>query len=956
VNRQEFLSAALPDAGHYCVAGVKNNRMRHTYAETLEEINDVVDALLAEQYDLYLAYATFSTKERSQLNAMLMKSFWLDIDCGEDKADKGKGYATQADGMRALIDFCKATGLPKPTVNNSGRGLHVFWILDVPVTKDEWSPVADRLKLACRRYGLIADPAVTADEARILRIPGTLNFKDPKAPKQVHNVCTGKTLRFVEFRDILDGLDLPEQAKPKPLGEAFAGIKRELDPVTQALLANNVSKFSTIARRSIKGTGCAQIKYIVTQQADVEEPLWRAGLSIAWHCADNETAIHKMSSKHPDYTRANTIEKAHLTKGPYLCATFRELNPDLCEKCKHKFSSPIQLGKEVQEYTPPVPVETAPSETAATEEAPESAEALMEDPADIVDTLQSYTPPFPYFRGKHGGLYRKGKDEDDPDRLVYEYDIYVTKRIDDPVDGMCAEINLHTPVDGHRRFVTPCSNINSPDKFRDIMSRNGVMANKKGMDELMQYHIDYVKELQRRGQTPDQARLQFGWMDRDAKFVIGNREVGPRKTGYSPASSATLNVVPYYEPKGTIPNWKRAFNLLVGDQNSAQAFALMSTFGSPLVKFSGFKGALISLVNNKSGTGKTTILKLINSVWGHPEETMLQKEDTYMSKQNRLGILNNLPATIDEITNMRSEEASDMAYAITLGRGRNRMEAAVNRERLNTTRWALIAVATGNSFLSDKLGALKATADGELMRIIEIEIALAENPDANELIDVLSENYGVAGETYIRYIINNRQEVMRSIDKMRARIVHDTKATRKERYWVNVVAVNMVGGIIAQKLGLHDYNMRAIYNWAVDYFSNMRAVADNHIVDAEHILGEFLNENISSYLVVDKLKINPVTGTHVVKPVQHRVVVRYENDTKMMYVSKKDFKEYCVERQFNVDHAVNECSRDYKYKGVTKKRMTAGTGVTTPPVEVFYFHAQTQPPELELMERRADEL
>jgi len=210
----------------------------------------------------------------------------------------------------------------------------------------------------------------------------------------------------------------------------------------------------------------------------------------------------------------------------------------------------------------------------------------------------------------------------------------------------------------------------------------------------------------------------------------------------------------------------------------------MSTFGSPLVKFSGFKGALISLVNNKSGTGKTTILKLINSVWGHPEETMLQKEDTYMSKQNRLGILNNLPATIDEITNMRSEEASDMAYAITLGRGRNRMEAAVNRERLNTTRWALIAVATGNSFLSDKLGALKATADGELMRIIEIEIALAENPDANELIDVLSENYGVAGETYIRYIINNRQEVMRSIDKMRARIVHDTKATRKERYWV----------------------------------------------------------------------------------------------------------------------------------------------------------------------------
>jgi energy-coupling factor transporter ATP-binding protein EcfA2 len=471
------------------------------------------------------------------------------------------------------------------------------------------------------------------------------------------------------------------------------------------------------------------------------------------------------------------------------------------------------------------------------------------------------------------------------------------------------------------------------------------------MDDLMQYHIDYVKELQRRGQSPDQARLQFGWMDKDSKFIIGNREVGPRKTGYSPASSATLNIVNYYEPKGTLAGWKRSFNLLVGDENSPQAFAIMSTFGSPLVKFSGIKGALISLVNNRSGTGKTTILKLINSVWGHPEETMLQKEDTYMSKQNRLGVLNNMPATIDEITNMRPEDVSDMAYAITLGRGRNRMEAAVNRERLNTTRWALIAVATGNSFLSDKLGALKATADGELMRLIEIEIDLAENPEATELLDSLSENYGLAGETYIRYIVNNRNEVSRSIDKMRERIIRDTGAQRKERYWVNVVAVNIVGGIIAQKLGLHDYNMRAIYKWAISYFSNMRSVAETHVVETEHILGEFLNENISSYLVVDKSKINPVTGSHVVKPVQHRVIVRYEIDTKLMFIAKKEFKEYCVSRQINVDNAVKECSHDYTYRGLSKKRLTAGTGVTSPPVEVYTFYAPIQPSDLDAQDR-----
>ena len=938
MNRQEFFSVVVPLDGYYCVAGARNGRLHHKFASSVEEIEEIVETLVAGKYDVYFACSSFKTKERSQDNAMGARSFWLDIDCGESKAKPDKhgrigGYATQELGLEALHEFCSATGLPVPWVNNSGRGWHAFWMLDNDIPAAEWVVTADRLKAATRKYGLIADPAVTADSARILRVPGTLNYKDPSAPLDVAVHQTAEPVPYTRFKAILEGLDLPT-AKPRMSGTLFEGAKaRALDPVTQALLSNSVSRFSTIAMKSLKGTGCAQIKNLIQNQGDIDEPLWRAGLSIAWTCVDKDTAIHKLSNRHPEYDAAYTLEKAGLTKGPYRCDTFAELSPGLCEGCTLKLSSPIQIGKEIEEYDYKAKVEET-SELPPTE----SQDVSPEESEAVLDSLVTYTPPFPYFRGKNGGLYRKGKDED-PDRLIYDYDIYITKRIDDPVDGMCAEINLHTPVDGHRRFVAPCSHINSQDKFRDLMSKNGVMANAKGMGELMQYHIDFVKELQRRGQKPDMARLQFGWSDKDTKFVIGNREISSKKVQYSPASSFTVNVIPFYEQKGSIEEWKKSFNVMVGDENSAQAFALMSTFGSPLIKFTGVKGAMISLVSNASGTGKTTILKLINSVWGHPTESMLQKDDTYMSKQNRLGVLNNICATVDEITNMRPEEVSDTVYSVTTGRGRNRMESSTNRERLNTTRWSLIAVTTGNSFLSDKLGALKSTPDGELMRLLEIEVKLADNPDAARLLEALEENYGLAGDIYIQYVLQNLPDIVAMIDKVKRRIIKDSNAQRKERHWVSVAASNIVGGVVAQKLGLHDYNMKAVYRWAVAYFSTMRSTAESHIVDTAHILGEFLNENISAYLVMDATRINITSGTHVVKAVHHRVSARYENDTNTLYVSKKEFKEYCVSRQMSLERALKECSADYAFVGAAKKRMAAGTGVSAPAVEVFQFRA-----------------
>ena len=69
---------------------------------------------------------------------------------------------------------------------NSGDGLHVYWISDVPLSPDEWRAYADGLEALLLREGVKCDAGLTTDVARILRVPGTLNHKYiPPQPVQL---------------------------------------------------------------------------------------------------------------------------------------------------------------------------------------------------------------------------------------------------------------------------------------------------------------------------------------------------------------------------------------------------------------------------------------------------------------------------------------------------------------------------------------------------------------------------------------------------------------------------------------------------------------------------------------------------------------------------------------------------------------------------------------------------
>ena len=135
--------------------------------------------------DIYFAPAGFGSAEsRKGNNVVSVRGFWLDFDCGEDKAAAGKGHATVQLVWDALVRICPQIGIPLPThVVLSGGGLHCHWLLTESLDPAAWKVTAKRVKRLTEVFGLRADPSRTADIASLMRLPGTWNYKyDPPRP------------------------------------------------------------------------------------------------------------------------------------------------------------------------------------------------------------------------------------------------------------------------------------------------------------------------------------------------------------------------------------------------------------------------------------------------------------------------------------------------------------------------------------------------------------------------------------------------------------------------------------------------------------------------------------------------------------------------------------------------------------------------------------------------------
>lgn len=914
----DLLDAVLAPDGWYAVVGIKNKKTRQHLVETREEVNELIQDMLEEERDVYFGCAKYETGDnRTGDNAKYFKALWVDIDCGEDKAASGEGYIDQATGLQELQRFCKTIGLPKPILINSGRGIHAYWAFTEVIGKDRWQPMIDRLAELCKIHDLIADPKCF-EPARILRIPNTLNFKDTP-PSPVTVISTGGNVS-----------DPAELRLTLGVTEKKFAPKRQIQrsALTLSLMGNRISRFKTIMMKSAQGEGCNQLVHCFQNQDTISYNLWRSALSITAFCEEGASAAHKMSEKYPGYDPEEVEIKVHDLQrkgGPHFCETFEKENPEGCVGCPHKgkITTPIVLGKEIAQ-------------------AEKNEQGLYEVEVEEEEESVSYTVPafpYPYFRGKKGGIYRENGDEDPV--LVYEHDLYVVKRMTDPELGEMALMRLHLPRDGVKEFAIAASALTGKDEPKKMLGQQGVLARGPQMDNIVGFLLSCAKDIQltRRAEL---MRTQFGWADNDSKFIIGDREITADGIYYSPPSSHTEGIAQHMVAKGSLEKWKEVFNMYARPGLEANAFAALTAFGSPLLKFTGLKGAIINVIFPHSGSGKSTTLFMCNSVYGHPTNLVAIPKDTMNARMHMLGVMNNLPFTMDEITNMKPEEFSDLTYAMSQGRGKNRQEAGANKLRKNNTTWQDITLSSGNASFYEKLGSLKNTPDGEMMRLIEYTIGYSDAipmEEGKQMFDhQLLENYGHAGDIYAQWLVGHKEEAVQQLKEVQAKIDKELRLSQRERFWSGVVACNIMGGLIAKSLGLHDYNMKEIYKWACGMIREIREDSTAPRDDPSSVVGDFINRHIRNTLVVDgeadaRTKLLPA-------PIQEpygELIIRYEPDTKKMYIVAKAFKDDCVERQINYKDTMKELQTKGIYLGSTTRRMTSGTKIKGTPVHVMQF-------------------
>lgn len=910
----DLLTAVQPEQGWFAVVGIKGESRQQEIVETREEFDEWVEHFQRIKRNVFFGVAKYKDgSSRAKSNVQTLKSFWLDIDCGPNK-----DYPSQGEALDALKTFCKGVGFPKPILVNSGRGLHAYWPLTQDVTREEWEPVAKRLKEVCATQGLRVDNSCF-EVARILRVPGTMNFKG-ETPVPVTVLAVGEPVAIDFFRQTLG-------VKEQPTAAPRSG--RGLSALAKQIQNNIENSFTRIMQRG--DNGCAQLNSCYEQRADLSEPRWFNALSVAKFCKDKDKAIHRLSADHPDYDPAITEQKIKHILGPHTCEQFESNNPGGCAGCPFagNIKSPIVLGRFVEVAT-------------------EEDNTFVEEAENGTTTLYKIPEyPFPYVRGKNGGIYRQTEGEDGKEvepLFIYPYDLYIVKRMRDPNDGGVVLLRSHTPQDGVEEFTIPNSKITEPAEVRKELARRDILLGRKHFDLLVDYIIRSYQDLRHNKRT-EQMRNQFGWADGDSKFIIGDREISAQGTYHSPPSSVTRAMADHMVPTGSLEKWKEVFSLYGRPGMEAAAFAAATGFGAPLLKFSGQRGAIINLMSTNSGTGKTTTLYMANSIWGHPEKLCAKKDDTLNAKVFKVGVYNNLPVTFDEMSNTEPKEVSALAYIITQGTGKDRMKASTNEMRVNLTSWQTIALCSSNHSFYEKLEFLKDLPAGEVARIIEIGFSYSGVIDTElgkQMFDhQLMENYGHAGDIYARYLVTNYEQVKGIYLSIQAVIDRELKLTQRERFWSATVAANIAGIRIARQLGLCDWDIAAIFKWACAMIQSLRDnVAPPIDADAE-VLGHFLLGRMDNILIVNdgvdrRSKMQQIP---LLEPKQE-VMVRFEPDTEKVFVTVAAFKRYCSQR--NIGY--RETTKKLKEQGVMletgQKRMTKGMQISVPPVQVMILDAK----------------
>ena len=673
------------------------------------------------------------------------------------------------------ITFVNTLKVKPSIIVQSGNGIHAIWLLDVPFiihNEDEREHIRNvsagfgiYVVEEGRKNGWKLDNV--QDVARMLRTPGTLNFKsDPP-----------KACEVLQAEDIRYPLDV------------FEGFKRTVE--------DTVFETSSDAARSIligpaeRMCGrCAFIDDCIQNAAALPEPKWHAFLSIVSITENGQEKAHEWSESYPGYSYDQTqsyCERAIQMNRPCSCRYIRDglgfecpeqgcgvkgpivfayrtkeeqvemlLSKDLTREealdthnillvkyaSEHLYAQYIRLKEKYSKLKiSSRDLEKLMKLTAADAASKASTASQDFDKALVLDGIDT-----------EGMILPKGWDVDMKGvrhlqvldgipyiKAAFSAPVFITRRLTN-VDKEEIRLELAFYCDHHwKKLIALRGDL--MDKSKIVKYANqGLPVTSETSKEAVQY-IEAFETVNRDNLPTHRQIERMGWIDSKEFFPYHMDSIAV----YDGANDESHRIISAVVPHGDKEKWLEMAAKL--RTMHAARVMLAASFASVLLYPLQQRPFILHLWAN-SRSGKTAVLKAAISIYGDPNVLLRSYNSTAVGIERTAAIMQNIPLALDELQSlsMKYENLARMTYM--LGNGIGKMRGDRTGGTQNQPTWRNTILSTGEQPITSEN-----SMDGESTRVMELYAPPIDDTDfAREVHQTVAEHYGFAGQMFMDYL------------------------------------------------------------------------------------------------------------------------------------------------------------------------------------------------------------
>jgi uncharacterized protein (DUF927 family) len=701
--------------------------------------------------------------------------FWADIDV----KDSAHAESELPASFEEAIELVNSFPLLPSIIVKSANGLHVYWLLKQP-----WyfSGAEDRKKAQSlmnqfqsllidkgKQKGWILDN--TSDLARVLRIPGTYNYKKPENPVKVEILAYYEDRRYS-----------PEEFE--------ANIPT---PIASKILMGDVATNNGDIQLVVDH--CDFIQYCRDNATTLPERYWFAMISNLCQIPNGSKLIHQYSQPHPDYSEDETNEKIRRCqeKGLHNCECIQ--------------------GKTVQFGGCPIGgcgvKAPAAMATSVVFKAKLLLRQLLQEVGEKVDSAfnKEYVSAFGVLKDRDKAEYGKvisqikeaagakinikhleaavdeqlkNADKQKPvnvfEGLLYEFTVPDTWVVTNEgikywaKDGKITVCSV--PITIATRLKNADDNTEKVEllfkrdkKWQTIRAERSTIYSKNKIVELANYGlpvtsetakdlVNYLAAVEATNDIPLVKTVsRLGWIN-DKEFIPGHSKVIIAVEG------GNAKLASAFQPSGTLDEWVA----LVKPLRDAPLGRLVLSAGFAAPMMEPLRQRIFALhIWGDSRAGKSAAAKAALSVWGNPSEGMMTFNTTKVGLEQQVAFLSNLPLIIDEKQIVSDKQAFVESIMYMLSEGKGKTRGAKGGGLADYKSWKTLAITTGEHPISSD-----SSATGIKSRVLELhsQSVVPEEYGAT-LHQCLESIHGTAGPEFIRRLLeySELQELYDSIRK-----------------------------------------------------------------------------------------------------------------------------------------------------------------------------------------------